>query len=114
MDRETLEREVNLLHKNICSALSDPKRIMILYVLSEKGRFVNEIAEVLDIPQPTVSRHLRVLRDCELVETQREGTSVFYTLADKRIITALDTMRGILTSQLEAQMNLAKNFGSEK
>jgi len=110
VDLEKLGQEVGLLHTRVCSALSDPKRILILYLLSERGYFVNEIAETLDLPQPTVSRHLRVLRDREMVRTERQGTAVCYTLADARIIQALDLMRAIISSQLAAEVDLAQSL----
>ena len=76
---ERLEREVNLLHASICQALADPKRILILYALSEGPRTVTELTEALDVPQPTVSRHLKVLRERRLVSTERDGASVRYS-----------------------------------
>ena len=45
-----LTREVNLLHANICQALADPKRILILYALAESPKYVNELAEAIDCP----------------------------------------------------------------
>ena len=72
---ERLEREVNLLHASICQALADPKRILILYALSEGPRTVTELTEALDVPQPTVSRHLKVLRERRLVSTERDGAT---------------------------------------
>lgn len=110
MDKEKLEQEIDVLHERICSALGDPKRILILYLLAEQGRCVNEICETLDLPQSTVSRHLRVLRERNLVSTEREGTSIRYSLADQRIIAAVDLMRGILASQWEAQSDLAQSL----
>ena len=107
MDIKTLEQEINLLHERICYALGDPKRILILYLLAEGGKCVNDIAESLDIPQSTISRHLRVLRERELVDTERNGTSVFYTLADSRMIEALNLMREILSTQLNARADFA-------
>lgn len=114
MDKDRLEQEVNLLHNRVCYALSDPKRVLILYLLSEGGRYVNEIAEMLGIPQPTVSRHLRVLRDRELVRLDRQGTAIRYSLADERIIQALDLMRGILTDQLAANAEMFNIQGGQK
>jgi ArsR family transcriptional regulator len=114
LDIKKLEQEVGLLHNRVCYALSDPTRICILYVLAEQGRFVNEIAELLDTPQPTVSRHLRVLRERDLVHTERQGTAVCYSLTDRRIIQALDLMREIVASRLAVEVNLAQslNVGS--
>ena len=46
---------------------------------------VNEIAEQIDVSQPTVSHHLGILRSAGLVETNREGKQVFYTLNQARL-----------------------------
>ena len=107
---EGLEREVNLLHANICQALADPKRILILYALRERPMHVNEIAEALHVPQPTASRHLKILRERRLVATEREGTSVRYSLADERVISALDTLRAVLLGTLAQQAELAQGL----
>jgi ArsR family transcriptional regulator len=103
MDKKALELEVNLLHERVCSALSDTTRIMILYLLNEGDHYVNEIAEELEAPQSTVSRHLKILRDRGLVTTERQGTAVLYSLADERIIQSLDLMRAIQTDHIHAQ-----------
>lgn len=105
---ERLEQEVNLLHAHVCQALADPKRILILYALSDKPRYVSELAEILEIPQPTVSRHLKVLRERSLVLAERNGASVYYSLADQRVIQALDLLRGVLADALTQQAQLAK------
>ena len=102
MDIKTLEKEVTLLHERICSAMSDTTRIMILYLLSEKNMYVNEIADTLEQPQSTISRHLKVLRERGLVATERQGTAILYSLPDNRIIEALDLMRYILSDQVMA------------
>ena len=108
---ERLEREVNLLHAGICQALADPKRILILYALSEGPKTVSELTDSLDVPQPTVSRPLKVLRERHLVSAEREGTSVRYSLADGRVIDALDTMRAVLLGGLSQQARLAQGLG---
>ncbi|HZL63773.1 MAG TPA: metalloregulator ArsR/SmtB family transcription factor [Thermoleophilia bacterium] len=107
---ERLEREVNLLHANICQALADPKRILILYALHEGPRTVTELTEALDVPQPTVSRHLKVLRERRLVAAERNGTSICYSLVDDRVIDALDTMRAVLMGGLSQQAKLAQGL----
>ena len=107
---ESLKREINLLHASSCQGLSDPKRILMLYALSERPMHVNELAEALDVPQPTVSRHLKVLRERQLVATEREGPSVRYSLADERVIDALDILRSVLLGTLSRQGVLAQNM----
>ncbi len=105
MEQPSLD-ELNLLHANVCQALGDPKRLIILYALNERPRHVNQLAADLDMPQPTVSRHLQTLRDRHMVIAEREGTTVVYHLAEPRVIDVLDTMRHILRDSLARQTGL--------
>jgi ArsR family transcriptional regulator len=98
--QNTLRREVYQLHAEICQALADPSRILILYELRERQRGVGELAENLGLSQPTVSRHLKVLRDRGMVLAQRDGTSIYYTLADEQVIEALNLLRSVLSRTL--------------
>ena len=107
MDR-TLVEDVNLLHAQMCQGLADPTRILILYSLSENPRYVNELAEVLDVSQPTVSRHLKVLRERGLVTATREGNTVHYALRDRRVIQALDLLRALMADLLAERAELAE------
>ena len=95
--------ELNLLHAHVCSALGDPTRLQLLYALHDGPQRVTDLAESLDSPQSTVSRHLAVLRQRALVISERDGMSVNYSLADPRIIDVLDTMRLVLRDALERQ-----------
>ena len=109
MNRPTLD-ELNLLHVNICQALGDPKRILILYSLYDQPRHVSALAKDLGMPQPTVSRHLRVLRERGLVKTERQGAAVIYAITDERMISVLDTMRQILRGVIEKRTDLLSDF----
>lgn len=95
--------ELNLLHSTICKALGDPKRIQILFALSEKPCNVSDLAEALCTPQPTVSRHLAILRQQALVETERDGAFVIYSLSDPALIDILNQMRAVLRRSLDRQ-----------
>ena len=80
----------------------------MLYSLAENPRLVNELATELNIPQPIISCHLGILKERGLVSTEREGTAVRYTLGDRRIIVALDLMRAIPKTQLNANIEFLK------
>lgn len=105
--KSDLEREVNELHAGICSALADPRRILMLYALHEKPRSVGDLAEALTISQSAASRHLNLLRERGLASSHREGASVVYALTDARIIQALDLLRAVLAGILRGQAALA-------
>ncbi len=110
--KPSFQAEINLLHSELCGALADPKRIMILYALAEKSMNVTELAQTLDFPQPTVSRHLKTLRERGLVNATRDAQSVFYALSDMRVIEALDLLRRVLADLLQNQHSLAQSFTS--
>lgn len=104
----SLQQEIQLLHAQICQALADHKRIALLYTLAEGPQCVTELAESLGVPQPTVSYHLRILRERGLVLTEPEGTTIHYSLADHRIVQALDVLRAMLTDMLARQAELMR------
>jgi len=110
----SLTEEVTALHAGICSGLADTRRILMLYALSDKPRNVSELAEELGISQPTASRHLNLLRERGLVTARREGQSVVNTLADERIIQALDLLREVLASNLQSQAALVESVSETK
>lgn len=107
-----LRSEIDRLHAQVCSGLADPNRILILYTLAEKNLNVSDLAKAIDLPQSTVSRHLKVLRDRDMVTAHREGQSVYYTLSDDRIIQALDLLRAMLANALESRAALVKSAQS--
>jgi len=63
------------------SALADATRSRMLLVLERHELTVSELCTVLQLPQSTVSRHLKTLSDTEWVSSRRDGTSRYYTLA---------------------------------
>ena len=101
-----LEQEVNTLHAEVCAALADPKRILLVYELSEGPKTVTDLVRTLDMPQPLVSRHLKVLRERGMVTATRLGSSVEYRLADNRLVQALDLLRAVLRDHLSHRAEL--------
>lgn len=108
MVTDSLTQEITQLHANICSGLADPRRILILYALHEKPTNVSDLANEIGISQPATSRHLNILRERGMVSAHREGQSVIYTLADERIVQALDLLRAVLADQLKSHAALAE------
>ena len=101
-----LEQEVNALHAEICAGLADPKRIVLLYELADGPKNVTDLVEALGMAQPSVSRHLKVLRDRGMVIATRLGPTVEYRLSDERLIQALDLLRAVLRDTLAHRAEL--------
>lgn len=110
MDGE-LVNELTLLHEQVCNALGSPIRLMIFYALSDQPRYVTDLAEELNLPQPTVSRHLKVLRERGLIAARRDGPAVYYTLTDDRVMQALELMRDVLRDRLHRQALITEKNG---
>ena len=94
------EAEITRLHAEICGGLADPTRIMLLYELSAGPKNVSDLANQLNLPQSLASRHLKILRERGMVTTERQGTVIIYSLADVRLIQALDLLRDVMRDTL--------------
>lgn len=65
--------------------LAEATRVQVLWALVGREMSVNELAEHVGKPAPSVSQHLAKLRMARLVRTRREGTTIFYTLENDHI-----------------------------
>jgi DNA-binding transcriptional ArsR family regulator len=110
MITSTLTQEITHLHADLCSALADPTRLLLLYALSDQPRNVSDLTQELNVLQPTVSRHLKVLREGGLVKATRQGASVQYELTDHRVIEALDILRSVLRERIQHHADLMDEF----
>ncbi|BBX15879.1 transcriptional regulator [Mycolicibacterium duvalii] len=70
---------------DLLRALAAPVRIAIVLQLREDARCVHELVDALDVPQPLVSQHLRILKAAGVVEGERSGREVLYRLADHHL-----------------------------
>ncbi len=66
----------------VMKALSDPNRVRVLKLLEDKSLCVCEITDVLNLAQPTVSSHMKILEDAGLVKKERQGTWMIYSQSD--------------------------------
>ena len=65
--------------------LADATRVQVLWSLTDREMSVNELAEHVGKPAPSVSQHLAKLRMARLVQTRREGTTIFYSLENNHV-----------------------------
>lgn len=89
-------------HADLCHSFSNANRLKILDLLRDGDeQTVSEITDSADIPQPTVSQHLKVLRDQGVVSRRRDGVEAFYSLTDARFFKAIDLMREMTVERVE-------------
>ncbi|MBC7501482.1 MAG: winged helix-turn-helix transcriptional regulator [Herminiimonas sp.] len=96
------------------SVLSEPTRLNILHALCNGERTVGEIVEATEATQTNVSRHLKLMFDAKILLKRKEGTLVYYRVANEHTV---NLCRGVCTqmaiemeSQQKVHKKLAKNF----
>jgi ArsR family transcriptional regulator, virulence genes transcriptional regulator len=104
------DMEMFKLKAEISKTFSDPKRLMIINELRQGEKQVGELAQTLELPQAVVSRQLAFLRTRNLVMPRREGTRVFYSLTDMRIIEACDLVHEVLLNRLAKNREFAEKM----
>lgn len=78
-----MKKQVNSI--SFAKALADPTRQQIMELICCKWLNVGEIVEIVGVKQSTVSHHLAILKDSQLVNTRSEGKHTFYELNQKRV-----------------------------
>jgi DNA-binding transcriptional ArsR family regulator len=79
--KERLEKAARCL-----KVLAHPIRLMIIHLLGEGERSVQELEKALGVSQSSISQHLNLLKDKEILESRRAAQQVFYRLRTPRLL----------------------------
>jgi DNA-binding transcriptional ArsR family regulator len=85
-----------LRYAAIGRALADAKRLCVVEILAAGERSVSELSREASCQIPNMSQHLAVLRAAGLVTTRREGSTVYYRLADRRVLDAYRMIQSLV------------------
>lgn len=97
-----MAESIHELQADVFKALSHPARLRILSALRERKRCACNLALELGIEQSNFSRHIAALKNSGLIRSWKEGVSVFFTIADQRVIDLLDTANEILKHRIQS------------
>ena len=75
--------------------LADSNRLRIVYFIGKERKSVSEIIQSLELPQPLVSHHLRVLKEGHVLEPEREGAFIYYSLTKPQLLDSLKELQQI-------------------
>jgi len=103
---EGLRAELTELTSTLCRALNDPKRLLILHALADGPLSVGTLADLVEATTANVSQHLAVLRERGLVDSQRDGLNVIYTLRYPELIDTIAQLRAVLRVELQRRLSL--------
>ncbi len=91
----------------VMKALSDPNRVKIVKMLQHKTMFVCELREALQISQPAVSKHLKLLEEADMVQSKKDGQWVNYHLSGGENSPYVASLLGNLRHWLEDDGEIA-------
>ena len=103
MNQDMIDFESKLL-----KAIAQPTRLKILYFLKEGERCACEIIPGMKEDQSSVSRHLNNLKNAGILESRKEGVSVYYRIKDKRVFSILGLVDDMLKAQVKKEAKLMK------
>lgn len=95
-----MEHKLYELHAAMCRVFTSPKRLEILNRLRDKELSVGQLVKIVKIRQANISQHLGILREKGIVKTRRDGVTVYYSLANPKILKAFDIIREMLLEKL--------------
>ncbi|MEK7701824.1 MAG: metalloregulator ArsR/SmtB family transcription factor [candidate division NC10 bacterium] len=103
-----IDDQIYELHAGVCQILSHPTRLKVLNALRDQELAVAELARRVGTSLPNLSQHLAILRQRRVVLTRREGVTIYYRIANPKILRAFDIMREVLFEQLAEGRRLVR------
>ena len=94
----------NRFKSTVFHALSDPIRLEMLAYLRDGEKCVCEIVPHLNLIQPLVSRHLKILKDVGIVRCRKDGTKRMYSIVDAKIYNVVDALTSDLVNALTKEV----------
>lgn len=109
-----INREIFEKQAEICKTMANPKRMEIIYVLKSGEKTVTEIVDALEINKANVSQHLSVMKGGGIIESRREGTNIYYSITNTKIVEACGLMREVMMEELAKQEQVIKELRKAK
>ncbi|MFN8347348.1 MAG: metalloregulator ArsR/SmtB family transcription factor [Spirosomataceae bacterium] len=101
------------LRRDVFQAIADPTRRAILLLVASQAMTAGTIAANFDTARPTVSKHLQILTECELLNQQHNGREIYYhlnALKMKEVADFLEPFRQLWDDRFNALEALMKNY----
>lgn len=105
------------LRRDVFQALADPTRRAILLLVTSQAMTAGAIASQFDTARPTVSKHLQILTECELLKQQQQGREVYYHLNAekmKEVADFIEPFRKLWDERFDKLEAVMKNYQNKK
>jgi DNA-binding transcriptional ArsR family regulator len=88
----------------IMKALAHPTRLFIAHQLGQCEKCVCELTEMVGVDASTISKHLAIMKNAGIVETDKRGASIYYTLKMKCVLNFFVCVNEVLKKRIQSQM----------
>jgi DNA-binding transcriptional ArsR family regulator len=105
------------LRRDVFQAIADPTRRAILLLVTSQSMTAGAIASNFDTARPTVSKHLQILTECELLKQEQSGREIYYHLNPKKmkeIAAFIEPFRKMWDDRFNKLETIMKNYKSKK
>jgi DNA-binding transcriptional ArsR family regulator len=105
------------LRRDVFQAIADPTRRAILLLLASQSLTAGAIASNFDTARPTVSKHLQILTECELLKQEQNGREIYYHVNAKKmkdIADFIEAFRKIWDDRFNKLETIMKNYKPKK
>ncbi|MBA4145674.1 MAG: transcriptional regulator [Cytophaga sp.] len=105
------------LRRDVFQAIADPTRRAILLLVAAQSMSAGAIASHFDTARPTVSKHLQILTECELLKQEQNGREVYYFLNAKKmkeVADFIEPFRDIWEDQFNKLESIMKKYKPKK
>jgi ArsR family transcriptional regulator len=96
------------IESDFLRAIAQPTRLRILYFLKDGEKCACEIIPKMKEDQSNISRHLTHMKDVGILESRKEGVSVYYKIKDKRVFTLLSLVDEMIKSEIKEKAKVVK------
>jgi DNA-binding transcriptional ArsR family regulator len=105
------------LRRDVFQAIADPTRRTILLLVAAQSLTAGAIASNFDTARPTVSKHLQILTECELLEQEQNGREIYYHINAtrmKEVADFLEPFRQLWDDRFNKLESIMKNYKPKK
>ncbi|HVY76224.1 MAG TPA: metalloregulator ArsR/SmtB family transcription factor [Puia sp.] len=102
--------------RDVFQAIADPTRRAILLLLASQGMTAGAIASNFDTARPTVSKHLQILTECELLVQKQDGREIYYYINAKKMKTLdefIESFRSLWDARFNKLESVMKKYKSK-
>lgn len=114
MATPSLKEQVYQELSRVTHAISNPKRMELIDVLSQKDYSVEELSKEISMTIASTSQHLQVLKSAKLVETKRNGNFIIYSVSDDSVLRLVSVVKELGFKKIAEIEKLIKDFKTDK